>query len=103
MVDGGGTESYSTDTSSNRLLSVTSGSGTRSFTYDGAGNITADATGSTTYGLQRGPSPQLDRQPNPDRTGARLRSGMPDLRREQPGNSHSRWSSVGGRFRLRVA
>jgi YD repeat-containing protein len=51
VVDGAGTESYSTDTSSNRLLSATLGSTTRSFTYDGAGNITADATGSTTYGL----------------------------------------------------
>ncbi|HZF35837.1 MAG TPA: RHS repeat-associated core domain-containing protein [Candidatus Angelobacter sp.] len=51
VVDGAGTESYSTDTSSNRLLSTTSSSGTRSFTYDNAGNITADATGSTTYGL----------------------------------------------------
>ena len=47
----GATETYSTDTASNRLLSVTLGSTTRSFTYDGAGNITADATGSTTYGL----------------------------------------------------
>jgi RHS repeat-associated protein len=51
VVDGAGTESYSTDTSSNRLLSATLGSTTRSFSYDGAGNITADATGSTTYGL----------------------------------------------------
>jgi putative transposase len=33
---------------------------------------------------------------NPDRTRARLRSGMPDLRPEEPGFSHSRRSSVGG-------
>jgi len=51
VVDGAGTESYSTDSASNRLLSATLGSTTRSFTYDGAGNITADARGSTTYGL----------------------------------------------------
>jgi YD repeat-containing protein len=51
VVDGAGTESYSTDSASNRLLSATLGSTTRTFTYDGAGNITADARGSTTYGL----------------------------------------------------
>src|SRR5262249_46053052 len=51
VVTGAGTESYSTDTASNRLLSVTLGSSTRSFTYDGAGNITVDARGGTTHGL----------------------------------------------------
>jgi YD repeat-containing protein len=51
VVDGAGTESYSTDSASNRLLSATLGSTTRTFTYDGAGNITVDARGGTTYGL----------------------------------------------------
>jgi RHS repeat-associated protein len=47
----GATETYSTASSSNRLLSVTSGGVTRDFTYDGAGNIVEDDDGGSVYGL----------------------------------------------------
>ena len=50
MADWRRTESYTTDTSSNRLRHH-AGSTTRNFTYDNVGNVTVDDTGSTTYGL----------------------------------------------------
>ena len=43
------------------------------------------SAGGVAHRLQRDPPSQFDRQPNPDRMGPRLRSGLLDLRPKEPG------------------
>jgi RHS repeat-associated protein len=59
---GASTDTYNYPGTSNRLATIAQGASTvRSFTYDGAGNVTADARGATTYNYRYNQRGRLDR------------------------------------------